>query len=245
MRTILFICIFLNLSLSGHAQSSKDQALAFFVKGNHAYKEGNYENAVTNYAQAVQTDWVSGPVYFNLGNSYIKFGKTGKALLSYERARQLIPRDSDLMANIAYAQSLVKNPVNAPINSFLGTILEGFINFYTLDEMALVFLVLIVLGAIIHLAILFGREAKKLKMNLMIVCLCLAMIYLLGLIAKIQAQSNLAIIVSSTEAKFEPLQEGTTHFQAPEGLKVRVIEEEADWAKIKRLDEIIGWVKKE
>src|SRR4029077_19623718 len=46
----------------------------------------------------------SGPVYFNLGNAYFRAGNPGRAILNYERARRLMPRDPDLHANLGFAR---------------------------------------------------------------------------------------------------------------------------------------------
>ena len=43
-------------------------------------------------------------VFYNLGNSYQRLGKYGYAILAYERARLLTPRDPDLSANLALAR---------------------------------------------------------------------------------------------------------------------------------------------
>ncbi len=40
---------------------------------------------------------------YNLGNSYARAGKTGLAVLNYERASLLAPNDPDIQANLRYA----------------------------------------------------------------------------------------------------------------------------------------------
>lgn len=44
-------------------------------------------------------------------NAYFKLGNKGKAILNYERALQLLPRDADVKSNLVYARSLIEgNP---------------------------------------------------------------------------------------------------------------------------------------
>jgi tetratricopeptide (TPR) repeat protein len=77
-----------------------------FFHANALYKDGQYDAAVQEYEQLLQSGRTSGNLYFNLGNAYFKAGKKGKAIVNYERARRLIPGDPDLRANLEYAQSL-------------------------------------------------------------------------------------------------------------------------------------------
>ena len=62
---------------------------------------------------------------------------------------------------------------------------------------------------------------------------------------KIGRQKNIAIVLTNTPAKFEPLPDASTHFELTPGWKVKVLMKEEDWLKIKRLDGKEGWVKEE
>ena len=48
---------------------------------------------------------------YNLGNSYARAGKSGMAVLNYERAALLAPNDSDIQANLHYVLSSSHLPV--------------------------------------------------------------------------------------------------------------------------------------
>ena len=73
----------------------------------------------------------------------------------------------------------------------------------------------------------------------------LIVIFVLGFIAKLEDEGALEIIISSTEAKYEPREESTTYFSLTEGIKVKILEKTSDWCKVERLDGKTGWVKKQ
>jgi len=94
-----FLCLLAVLSLPAisTAQTTEDTLLQ---RGNEAYSRGNYEKAIEDYKQLTDQSGFSAPVLYNLANSYALAGKTGLAVLNYERALRLAPGDSDISGNL-------------------------------------------------------------------------------------------------------------------------------------------------
>ncbi|HUI25620.1 MAG TPA: BatD family protein, partial [Candidatus Kryptonia bacterium] len=90
-----------------------------FFHANALYGEEHYAEAAAEYEKILAGGRESSSVYFNLGNAYFKAGDVGRAILNYERARRLIPRDPDLHANLDYARSLSDQSDDTPIYSRL------------------------------------------------------------------------------------------------------------------------------
>ena len=55
-------------------------------------------------AQSPSPSGYSAPALYNLANSYARAGKPGLAVLNYERAGLLDPRDPDIIANLHYVR---------------------------------------------------------------------------------------------------------------------------------------------
>ena len=91
-------CFLLGCSPLGAAPS------AAFDQANRQFAAGDYAAAAAAYEQALAADGPRAAVFYNLGNSYQRLGRTGPAILAYERARLLAPRDPDLLANLALAR---------------------------------------------------------------------------------------------------------------------------------------------
>jgi len=62
-------------------------------EGNRALASGRYADAIRAYVEAQERDGPSAELLANLGRAYAKSGASGRAVLSYERALFLAPRD--------------------------------------------------------------------------------------------------------------------------------------------------------
>ena len=90
---------------------------AFFDEGNRRYQEGDYAGAVELYQRILESGVESGELHYNLGNAWFRLGELGPAILHYERARRIMPRDDDLGANLELARSLTVDRVE-PLPGF-------------------------------------------------------------------------------------------------------------------------------
>ena len=77
---------------------------AAFDAANQQFKSGDFAGAATAYEKLLAAEGPRAAVYYNLGNSYQSLKNYGPAILAYERARLLTPRDPDLLANLAFAR---------------------------------------------------------------------------------------------------------------------------------------------
>ena len=97
-----------------------------FKSANELYDAGKFAEAAAVYEKIEPK---TAHVYYNLGNAHFREGKLGLAILDYERARRLAPRDPDIVANLKFAeQRLGVDDVNAPPRAwqrFLRLIIES------------------------------------------------------------------------------------------------------------------------
>ena len=71
---------------------------------NQRFKAGDFAGAAAAYEKILSAEGPRASVYYNLGNAYQNLKQYGPAILAYERARLLTPRDPDLLANLALAR---------------------------------------------------------------------------------------------------------------------------------------------
>ncbi|MCX5667292.1 MAG: hypothetical protein NTY34_03150, partial [Candidatus Omnitrophica bacterium] len=105
---LILISLFSFVSFANCAEDSQDPR-SLFYKANSLYEQREYEKASEEYAKILDIDAESGPLYFNIGNTFFKLGKFGYAILAYKIAQRLMPGDSDLKSNLAYAESLTED----------------------------------------------------------------------------------------------------------------------------------------
>lgn len=245
-RYWLFIFILVSLPASiSHAGMSRTEALEKFVAAESAYKAGDYPRAVEVYESILAAGTESGAIYYNLGNAYYKSGEAGRALLNYERALRLIPRDSDLNFNYHYLRSKLNLEDESRNLNWAQKLVYYHIHFYTLEEMALIVFILGCLSGGVYLLCLYLKWPTPLKRISLSLAFFLIVVFTFGIIFKINAVKNMAVVLNAEEAKFEPNPNSTTHYKLPAGEKVKILSEEEQWIKIKRADDKAGWVKRE
>jgi tetratricopeptide (TPR) repeat protein len=84
-----------------------------FEQANAAFASSNDRAAITQYEAILTHDGWSAPVLFNLGNACYRAGQFGEAILNYERAQILAPRDASIAANLRLAREKAGVPASA------------------------------------------------------------------------------------------------------------------------------------
>src|SRR3989338_3007101 len=145
-----------------------------FAKANQLYRDEKHDKAARLYEEIVVAT-PSFEVYYNLGNAYFKSKQLGKAILNYERARRLSPRDRDVLANLSYVNQLIEYKIEDKRNWYLRKKSEliGYLTFYECWLLTLgayfVFILGILIGLVRKQDITFGR-LRILSLILVLVC---------------------------------------------------------------------------
>jgi tetratricopeptide (TPR) repeat protein len=218
-----------------------------FFHANALYKDGQYSAAAADYEQLLRSGLESGNLFFNLGNAYFKAGDKGKAILSYERARRLMPGDPDLEANLAYARSQTGAEDCTPplwqrlafpmarrmatgrlvwLTSALYTALLSALAVYRLWPRRPRWLVYAAAGFGVLVVVSSTSLAERLFNN---------------------DWQRQAVVTADgdTPARFEPADNGTVHFTLKEGSLVRVRDVRQGWLQVARCDGRRGWLPKD
>ena len=72
---------------------------------NAAFSASDFTKAAPLYQGTIDREGFTAARLFNLGNAYAKLNQTGSAVLCYERAALLAPRDADIRANLKFIRS--------------------------------------------------------------------------------------------------------------------------------------------
>jgi len=241
-RAIIFLLALMICPVAAQAQITRDQAISEFVQGNLSYKEGDFDRAIEKYEGILTGGKASGSLYYNLANTYYRKGKLGKAIVNYERAKRMLPRDGDVNFNIDYARSKANLFGGEIGKGVLSRMIDEHISFYSEREMMQIIVMLAAALATLHLLSLYLRLTKVTVKPLIALLSLLVLIFVAGLAFKLKNEDAQAIALIKGEAKFEPRQEATTHFKVLEGDKLKVIKEEEEWVKIQRADGKLGWM---
>lgn len=239
----LFLTIFQYLPLLGYAQ----KAVATFQKANASYKEQDYPSAIEQYESILSSGHQASEVYFNLGNAYYKTGDITRALLNYERARRLQPSDSDINHNLRMAYLGTIDKIEPLPKVFYEEWWERIVNEGSVDYRAMTttFLLWIMLacGAIYLFA--SKRVVRKIAF-LSAVGLLLMALFTFNM-TRLQYrhlnEHRAALIFSeSAYVKSSPDDRSANLFLLHSGTRVEILDELADWKKVRIANGSEGWV---
>jgi tetratricopeptide (TPR) repeat protein len=233
---------------ASHAEEKKTDPYQLFYTANHSYESRDYLKAVEGYVAILESGVESGNLYYNIGNGFLKMGRLGHAILCYERAKRLIPHDSDLRANLSYARSLVENANTEVQGNFVLNALDAVFGLYSLRAIifsaTVLYLVLILLIGVFIAKPFFARRFRVVP-----VLVAVLFIFNLSAVANRYFDERILkhgiVVQKEVECKYEPIEKSTTYYTLHEGGKVLILNTRSGWRQIKRPDGKISWVKKE
>ena len=243
-RLTFLICFFCFSSWCKHAYSQSQSTLeASYRRADALYQEGQYEQAAEKYEQ-IAGSIQNSAVYYNLGNAYFRLGYRGKAILNYERAKRLTPRDKDTNFNlkVAKARNVDSFDLVKPRSGF--SLLYGALH---PNEIVWVGLIPYWIAAISLIAIQFTQN-HHFQRTLCYVLLIggITWLFSLSVLGLKIREINLpyAIVVANeVMVRSEPdLGSETIALPLHEGTKIQLQEERNDWVKIYLPDENSGWL---
>ena len=223
----------------------------FYQEGNRLYQEGDFEGALSSYLRVVEAGFESGQVYYNIGNVYFKGGNLARAILYYERARRLLPRDEDVRANLDLARSLTADEIE-PLPRFW--VLNAWS--WWVDLLPRSLLVLLVVSAYVAamsgvIVLILRRGAPSAVWGGRVALGTGGVLLVLGLNLAIReleiGQAEEAVVLEpQVDVMSAPVDDETlTIFTVHEGTKVRVDRRAEEWAEVVLEDGKVGWVRVE
>jgi hypothetical protein len=94
-----------------HGQSGTSVQASEMPQG--LYDQGDFKGAIAAYEALIKTYPANGHLYFNLGNALYRNQEKGRAMAAYLAARQLMPRDPDVRANLKFILASVPDRLDA------------------------------------------------------------------------------------------------------------------------------------
>lgn len=210
-----------------------------FNEANKLFEQGKYPEAVTGYEKIIHAGKVSVPVYFNLGNTFLKSGKVGRAIVAYRKAEALAPRDPDVRANLQFARDQAGGGISATRDRW-----KNWITKLTLNEWSGL------AGSVASLLFLFlsARQWKREWKNSfrgVIAAIGLMAALLIGCsIAAFHytSEQSSVVIVSEAVIRRGPFDESPSAFTLRDGTEVTVLDKKDDWLQIADSSQRTGWL---
>lgn len=222
------------------AESPQD----LFKKGNAAYAQGQFADAITSYEAARQSGLNHWVLDYNLGNAYYKSGQLGQAIVNYFRAFRLNSGQGDLIDNLQMATTKSGEPVLP--SSGLTALCWRFFYFFSLNLLTLAVSLLFITVCVWTTLALVGKAAFRPDF-LALLCAALAALGLwLGARIYLNERPEGIVVTSVADVRSGPNMSYPANFTIPEGRRVLLLDAQepvTGWLEIGVPDQgLKGWV---
>ncbi len=215
---------------------------------NQLYEVGNFDDAIRIYQQIIDRGVEDSTLYYNLGNSYFGKGDLGRAILNYQRAALLAPRDSDIATNLAIARTQANATIGDSAPGPLSILYDLTGNWLTLSETALLTMAIWFLMAILFLAWRLQERgiSRTITRNASIVLFLVLTVAGLSLGSRLISERILpegVVIAPVVAVSTEPGEQFESVFNLQNGAEVSLTETLGEWARLEVPgSQIEGWV---
>jgi hypothetical protein len=223
-------------------------AVQVFQAAGAAYERGDFRGAADGYQRLVQAGLADAAVYYNLGNSFYRLGRTGDAILAYELARRLAPADTEIRENLRFVSSQIVDRVEEPIDGPVATLWEWH-GRLPASAATSVFLAAWWFMNLCLAAALFAPWRRWRHLGSYSLAGAVLAVFLTSAVLGLLVYRRDAVVEGIVRTARVDLQSmpngGITLTTIHEGLKVRVRGARGDWFEVTLPNGFRGWVPKE
>lgn len=231
--------LFLALALLLPVQTDAD---TLYVLGTRLYAEGDYRGAAAAYGGIAESGRTSPDLELALGAAYFEAGETGRAVLHFERARRLAPRDPDVQHNLRLARARVDAepmplaPADA-VARWLSTTVGS------TGLAALLFVLYLGVLGLVGFRLWKRTPMPWLRRSLLVlVPLGLAAAVAAVGAARYEAQPRAVVVADAADVRTGPTVGAIAVTTMPEGAVLSVTETRGRWRAVRLPDGSLGWV---
>lgn len=239
MTVILAIVAVMSVVMAFAADSNWENA-------NAKYKAGDFKGAAGLYETVLSSGHVYSDVYYNLADAYFRLGKKGKALINYERAIRIAPRDADARWNVAVLKSVLPDRVETQGDNLILEWIRSVADKFTINEIGLCFAALMaffVLLAFLNLLVPQSRAWTGAVKLLVIGALCVVGIFFWFKWLDVK-DPRVVVLDKEVYARYGPSDSETKAFLLHEGAEAKVIDETSGWFYVTLDKKTQGWLPK-
>jgi tetratricopeptide (TPR) repeat protein len=220
-----------------------------FLEGIRFYQAGAYDSASDAFLKIVESGVINGKLFYNLGNSYLKQGILGGAILWYERALKLNPSDPELRFNLDYARTLLSDKQEEGYSTlgkavfFWQNVMSQRTIQFAAVALNLVFWLMLTIKAIVRPQIMKPGAFRVMRAFM----LCMALIFTFTAFFQIWEDNFIkrAVIITEISRVRSGVSESATElFVLNVGTKVIIDQTTGDFYRIAFSKNKIGWLKK-
>jgi len=218
-------------------------------QGNAHYQAGRFEEAIAAYQKVLNTGMASGALYYNLGCAWFELDEVGEAILAFQRAKRLLPRDEDVTYNLEHARLYRHDRFDLPAQMPIVRAAAKARSAYTVAELR--WGVAISFGLFLAAFIAYRVTTRnRPRPAFLYVAVVSAFIFIvLGgwMVDRMGDARRIQVVVLDpvAECRSAPLATADVLFNIHEGTEGRIEQETDDWYEIQLPDGKRAWLPKE
>jgi tetratricopeptide (TPR) repeat protein len=239
--------LFVFLLLLAAAPARADRVDEAWKHGNDAYFRGDYPGAVAAYEQLDHQGISSADLSYNLGVAYFRRGQLGRAIWAFERAAAIDPEAEDARFNLEQARKLAdRRAIDKIEGAQRDPAWIRLVTAFTTSTQTWLFFALY-LGCF---ALLFLRRRAdadaRAPLSAGAAILGVAALLSGALLAGRVVLDRIPFAIVLPDVV--PVKEGAdpnyrTSFEIHAGLRVRLVERDQDWIRVRLANGLEGWVR--
>jgi len=239
MRAPFFFFVLTGWLCLTMATPARAEAGATFNKANADFAAGHFPAAIAGYESLVRSRQWNPALFYDLGNAYFRTGDFGRAILNYERALALDPRQPEARANLQLARDQSRAIELVPGWT------ETHLDFLTRDQFAWLAAAAFWGAAAIFVGLYFAQRRAIVWIFALV---------LLGTIAagaafvvyQLEAGTSgraLAIVTKKNiQARLATAESAGTVLVLPPGSEVKILSTRGDWSYAALPNDLRGWI---
>lgn len=243
-RSLLVLLMMAVLDIGWAAQ---DKTKENWALANEAYKENKYTEALRLYEGLLEEGYVFPALFYNIANIYYRQHKLGLAILYYEKALKLSPRDKAIQYNLQLAKAQQLDQIEPLPPFFLHRWrqnAQSLLTANTWSGIGLVFLWLGVAGLVLWI---LGADRQQRKRGFIggVILLLISIIpfYLAASRGSYEKHPGTAILLEMEYGLRSAPEEGSKVLvPLHEGVKLVIVDQIGDWYKVQLEDGELGWL---
>jgi hypothetical protein len=248
MRKVIFsliVCIAGVMPCAASPQEAREaDPRELFARANRLYEAGDYKDALGAYEALVKKGYGGGNLYYNLGNTYFKLDDKGRAILFYEKALKLKPRDQDVASNLEYALSLIEDRIEPRPRSWIVKRWSMAVGYFTLGEIVSSAAITYWLLCAVLIIFMYVRAWRRPLVRIAGALVLALAVMVAGAFFRVWMSGQEEAVVISKEARvrYGPSSRDVTAFVLHEGAVVEIENRKGDWYQVSLPDGKAGWL---
>lgn len=242
--TALLICG-IGLLPSGMARGqSLEDAVRHFDEGNIRYEQGDFRGALDSYERAADAGFVSGALFFNMGNAYYRLDELGQAVRFYEKAAAIMPQSAELNHNLSIVREEAVDQFSRLPDPIWRVAWRGFVRLFGMGGLFVVGFVFY-LAAMVVLALRIRRGQTAWRRRMLTLSVALALLFITaGFAASVESrQPGRAVVLLDEVTLLDAPDGGRSDLEIHEGLVVDIVRERDGWMEVRLPNGATGWIR--